>query len=61
MRDDCAIFILSHGRPDKVYTLKTLERTGYSGKWYLILDNEDSTIDQYVANFGKEHIVVLID
>lgn len=58
MRDDFAVFILSHGRPNQVYTIKTLEQSGYNGKWYIILDNEDKTIDEYIKNYGQEHIVV---
>ena len=29
MRDDFAVFILSHGRANKVYTVKLLERINY--------------------------------
>ena len=43
MRNDFAIFILSHGRANKVKTLKTLKDCGYNGKWYIIIDNEDKT------------------
>ena len=57
MRDDFAIFILTHGRPDKVYTLNTLEKSNYNGKWYLIVDNEDKTLPQYKEKYG-EHVVV---
>lgn len=55
---DFAVFILSHGRADNVQTLRTLERYGYTGDWYIIVDNEDDTIGEYEKNFGKEHIVV---
>lgn len=58
MRDDFAVFILSHGRPNKQVTLRTLNKRGYTGKWYIICDNEDKTIDQYYALYGKEHIYV---
>lgn len=39
-------------------TVKTLEKSGYTGKWYIICDNEDKTIDTYYKNFGKERIIV---
>ncbi len=29
MRDDFCAFILTHGRPDKVLTYRTLRRAGY--------------------------------
>jgi hypothetical protein len=58
MRDDFAVFILTHGRPDKQITLKFLQKQNYSGKWYLLLDDEDDTIDEYVKRYGKEKIKV---
>lgn len=30
MRDDFCAFILTHGRPDKVLTYRTLRRAGYN-------------------------------
>ena len=36
-----AVFILTHGRPDNVITIKTLRQSGYTGKVYFIIDNED--------------------
>lgn len=59
MRDDFAVFILTHGRPENVITLKTLRRQGYTGKVYLIIDNEDSTADRYFEKFGD--IVIQFD
>lgn len=53
-----AAFILSHGRPDNVRTLKTLRRSGYTGAVYFIVDNEDKTIDRYRENFGAENVIV---
>ena len=58
MREDFAVFILSNGRPNKVHTVNTLINQGYTGKYYIILDNEDSTIDDYILKFGQEHIVI---
>lgn len=58
MRDDFAVFILSHGRPEKVYTIDTLLSQGYTGKYFIILDNEDSTRNAYYEKFGNEHVLV---
>ena len=58
VRDNFAIFILTHGRPDKVLTLATLDRCGYTGKWYLVIDNEDKTADRYYELYGKEHVIM---
>lgn len=58
MRDDFAVFILTHGRADNVETMKALKKGGYTGKWYMIIDNEDKMADQYRKNYGAEHIVM---
>ena len=57
MRDDFAVLILTHGRADNVVALKTLQRQGYSGKWYMVIDDEDDMADDYRQNFGEDHIV----
>lgn len=56
--DTFAVFILTHGRPDNVVTIKTLEKCGYTGRLYLVCDNEDKTVDRYRANFGVERVIV---
>jgi len=55
---DFAVFILTHGRPNNVKTLTTLKKCGYIGKYYLIVDNEDKSIDTYIRNFGIEKIKI---
>lgn len=57
-KDDFAVFILSNGRPDAVHTLKTMEKENYTGKWYIVIDNEDKQADEYYKNFGKEHVIM---
>lgn len=52
-----AIFILSHGRPDRVYTYKTLRRAGYTGDIYILIDNEDQTAPQYYETYGDQVIM----
>jgi len=52
-----AVFILSHGRPDNVITYQTLRKQGYTGKIYIICDDEDKTLGQYKEKYGKEVIV----
>lgn len=56
MRDDFAIFILTHGRADNVVTYKSLMNAGYSGKWYMIIDDEDDQEKAYIRKFGAEHV-----
>jgi hypothetical protein len=52
------VFIISHGRPNSIKTLKLLRARGYTKKVYFVLDDEDKTIDEYIKNFGKENVVV---
>lgn len=58
MRNDFAIFILTHGRPNKVLTATTLQQCGNTNRVYYIVDNEDNTIDEYRNNFGDENVIV---
>ena len=53
-----AIFILAHGRPDKCITPARLRRAGYTGNIYIILDNEDDTVDKYKEKFGEENCII---
>ena len=57
MRDDFGVFILSHGRPDRVKTLKSLEKGGYTGKWWIIIDNEDDTAPEYYKRY-KDRVIM---
>lgn len=52
------VFIISHGRPDKIVTLKTLKRCGYDGPLFIVCDNEDKTVEQYRQNFGSDAVLV---
>lgn len=52
-----AVFILTHGRPYNVKTYETLKKCGYSGKIYLIVDDEDKTINDYKDLYKNEVIV----
>lgn len=58
MRNDFAVFILTNGRADNVATMGALKRGGYTGKWYMIIDNEDETAEQYYKNFGSENVIM---
>lgn len=55
--DDFAVFILTHGRPDNVITYASLQKHGYTGRVYLIVDNEDKAIDEYLRIYGDKVIV----
>lgn len=58
VNSDFAVFILTHGRPDKVVTYKTLQKCGYTGPVYFIVDNEDASVEKYRANFGADRVIV---
>lgn len=58
MRDDFAIFILTHGRAGKVVTKDALASLGYTGKLYLIIDNEDEQADAYYSLYGRENVIM---
>lgn len=55
-RDFCA-FILTNGRPDRVYTYDTLKGCGYTGEIYIVIDDEDSTRDEYVKRYGDQVLI----
>lgn len=58
MRNDFAVLIISHGRANSILTVNSLIRAGYTGMWYIVIDNEDDQEPLYRKNFGDEHIIV---
>lgn len=50
--DNFAIFILTHGRPDRQHTLKQLLGCGWTGRTYLVIDDEDKTAARYRELYG---------
>ena len=57
MLDDFCVFILSHGRPDNVKTVPTLSKHGYTGRVYIVIDNEDKSAGRYFSVFGEKVIM----
>lgn len=55
--DDFAVFILTHGRPHNQLTLATLKTRGYTGRCYLVVDDEDETLAEYQKLYGDQVIV----
>ena len=53
-----AVFIMTHGRADNVYTFSTLRKQGYTGKIYFVIDTEDDQKEKYIKNFGEENVLV---
>lgn len=54
MSSDVCAFILTHGRPDNVYTFNTLKKCGFTGKIYIVIDDEDKTQSEYIARYGDD-------
>lgn len=54
---DFAVFILTHGRADRVITYKTLRRQGYTGLIYIVIDNEDVTAPDYLKKYGNQVLI----
>lgn len=68
MRDDFAIFIMSYKRADNIYTLKSLKNANYTGKYYIVVGDDDPTLDRYkelypdnLLIFNKEEVGKDID
>lgn len=51
---DFAAFILTNGRPDRVYTYDSLRRAGYTGPIYIIIDDLDKTAPDYIARYRAQ-------
>lgn len=54
---DFAVFILTHGRPNKVHTYDTLKKCGYTGRIFIVIDNEDKSVEEYRRTFGDQVVV----
>lgn len=53
-RKNFAVFILTHGRPKNVKTYNTLKNHGYTGRIYLVIDDEDDTENEYREKYGDK-------
>ena len=56
MRDDFAALILTHGRANNVKTVKSLQKSGYTGRWYIVIDDEDDQEEEYRRVYGDRVI-----
>jgi hypothetical protein len=56
-KENFAVFIMVHGRPDKMWTYQSLRVAGYTGKIYLVADNLDKTAKEYKKIYGEELII----
>lgn len=68
MNNDFCIFIISHGRPDGIETIKTLKLAGSQLPYFIVIDNEDNKAIRYyekygdvVKQFNKKYYASLVD
>jgi hypothetical protein len=54
--DNFCVFILSHNRHDRVYTYNTLREKNYTGKIFIIIDDEDKSHNKYIETYGSQVI-----
>lgn len=52
MLSNFVAFILTHGRPKNVKTYDTLKKCGYTGRVFIVIDNEDKTANEYREKYG---------
>jgi uncharacterized membrane protein len=52
-----AVFIMVHGRPDRMWTYHALKKQGYTGKIFLVADDLDPTLNDYKEIYGKQLLV----
>lgn len=57
MRSDFAVLILTHGRAHDQVTFNELEKRGYTGKVYLVIDDLDEQREEYERLYGDSVIV----
>ena len=55
---EMVVFIISHNNPDGVLTLGSLEKYGYTGEYYFVLDDKDPSIERYREKFGGERVLL---
>lgn len=56
MSDFC-IFILSYKRYDRIYTLKALLDSNYTGDLYIVVGDDDPYIEEYIKRY--ENIIII--
>lgn len=52
--NDFAVFILSHGRANNIYTYNALTNAGYTGRRIILIDDEDDQAQDYIEKYGEE-------
>ena len=51
------VYIISKGRP-QCHTARSLTKMNYPGDWFIVCGNNDETLEQYLANWGSDRVLV---
>jgi len=54
MKNNYAVFILTNRRANSIITINTLRRCNYTGKIFLVIDDEDPQADEYFRIYGEQ-------
>ena len=57
MQNKFCVFILSHGRADRVYTYDSLRSHGYTGEIKILIDDEDLQSSEYMRKYPGEVLI----
>lgn len=55
--NDFAVFIITHDRAERQSSLDCLLRMGYTGQYWLVVDNEDPSINRYLDLYPNNILV----
>lgn len=57
LRNDFCIFVISHGKPDND-TMKQLELCKVQYPIYIVIDDKDPKLQDYLSKYGKEKVCI---
>jgi hypothetical protein len=57
LRRRFAALILTNRRPDTIATIGSMRRAGYTGDYFLVVDDMDPAVPQYRAKYGDRVVV----
>ena len=56
--DNFCVFVLSHENPRHIVTLKALNYCGFHGDVYIVIDDQDKMLNDYIEVFGKDKVCI---
>ena len=58
MRDDFAVFITSYNNPNNITTIDSLLNAGYTGDWYVIIEDNDPQLEAYKEKIPEDKLLL---